>query len=92
MGRILLMAREKGAYTLSDGATWRHFNANGDLQVLYGAQPDPELYNPYSVIVGWTESDVALKVAKWLLGTEGQREIANYKSNGAQVFFPGPAK
>ena len=92
MGRILLMAREKGAYTLSDGATWRHFNAANALQVLYGAAPDPELYNPYSVIVGWTESGVAIRVAEWLLGPEGQREIANYKSNSMQVFFPGPAQ
>lgn len=49
MGQTLIIASDKGAYTLSDRSTYLSLRKRLDLSVLF--QGDPKLYNVYSVIV-----------------------------------------
>jgi len=95
MEATLRVANEKIAYTLSDRATWLAHRKEVDmLEIL--AQGDPELFNPYSVIVvsptkyPWVKYDLAKKFADFLRSSEGQGIIRNYGVDkfGAPLFFP----
>lgn len=92
MGATLNFASARGAYTLADRATWLAFRNKGDLVLL--SDGDPLLANPYGVIVvnPARHPDVkaadATVFADWITGAEGQREIAAFRINGEQVFFP----
>jgi len=96
MGRTLLFADEKRAYTLSDRATFlKHKFGKGlglDLKIL--CQGDERLFNYYGVIpvsfgkhkhvrFEWADS-----FAKWLVSPKGQSYIKDYKISGQQAFFP----
>ena len=50
MGEVLIMAHEKGAYTLTDRGTYLAFQKEGkiDLPILF--EGDPTLFNPYGII------------------------------------------
>ncbi len=95
MEATLRIANEKTAYTLADRATWLAHRKEADtLDIL--AQGDPELFNPYSVIVvsparyPWINYDLAKKFADFLRSSEGQGIIRNYgvAKFGSPLFFP----
>lgn len=95
METTLRVANEKIAYTLCDRATWLAHRKEIDmLEIL--AQDDPELFNPYSVIVvsptkyPWVKYDLAKKFADFLRSPEGQEIIRNYGIDkfGSPLFFP----
>jgi tungstate transport system substrate-binding protein len=96
MGPTLNIASAKGAYTLADRGTWLNFKNRGDLAIL--VQGDPVLFNQYAVILTnpqkhpHVKQAAAGKVADWLVSTDGQKTIADYKLNGEPLFFPNSAK
>ncbi|SOZ38392.1 extracellular solute-binding protein [Cupriavidus neocaledonicus] len=92
MGEVLTMAAQLPGYTLSDRATYGAYRAKTGLAIVL--QGDPKMFNPYGVIAvnpakhpGTNYAD-ATKFIEWLTSPEGQREIAAYKVEGEQLFFP----
>ncbi len=92
MGSTLNLAVGKGAYVLSDRATWIKFANKQDFKIQF--QGDDRLFNQYGIVLinpakcpslnfeaGW-------KFASWLLSDRGQSAIASYKVSGNQAFFP----
>jgi len=95
----LRITNERIAYSLCDRATWlSHKKEIDTLDSL--VKDDPELYNPYSVIVvspsksPWVKYDLAKKFAEFLRSTEGQNIIKNYgiEKFGEPLFFPDVLK
>lgn len=96
MGETLMMAAEKGAYTLTDSATWYAFENKVNLKILVHGEKN--LLNPYGVIAVSPlkykniHFSAALAFTKYLTSPEGQKVIASYKGNGHQLFFPDVKK
>lgn len=92
MGATLNMASALGGYTLTDRATWISFANKGDLKIVF--EGDAHMFNQYGVIVLNPSVHPAVKsyeaglFSEWLLGAKGQAEIAEYKVDGQQLFFP----
>jgi tungstate transport system substrate-binding protein len=98
MGATLQIASEKGAYTLTDIATWLAQRASLTLESL--VTEDPSLLNPYHVITvnpaTWPKVNAAgaTAFADFLLSAEGQRMIGAFgvAEFGQQVFVPDGGK
>jgi tungstate transport system substrate-binding protein len=92
MGAALNTAGASNGYVLSDRGTWIHFKNKGDLQIL--VEGDKRMFNQYGVIQVNPEKHPHVKKAlgrqfiDWLVSTEGQKIIANYKIDGEQLFYP----
>ena len=92
MGATLNVAAGRGAYVLSDRATWAAFGNKGSLRVL--VEGDPALHNQYGVIPvnparhPHVRGDLARDFVAWLLSAEGQAAIAAFRISGQQMFFP----
>ena len=92
MGATLNVAAGRGAYVLSDRATWAAFGNRGGLRVLL--EGDPALHNQYGVIPvnparhPHARGDLARDFVAWLLSAEGQAAIAAFRISGQQMFFP----
>jgi len=96
MEQALTVAGEKGAYTLSDRATYATYKDKTGLVIL--VEGDPKMYNPYGVIVvnpkRYPKENVkgAMAFADWVTSARGQHAIAQFKPKGAQLFFPDVVK
>ncbi|MSQ57945.1 MAG: extracellular solute-binding protein [Limnohabitans sp.] len=96
MGPALNMAASTGAYALTDRGTWLSFKNRADLQVLVVG--DNRLFNQYGLIVvnpakhPYVKKDAAQKFVDWVISPAGQKQIASYKINGEQLFFPNTKK
>jgi len=96
MGKVLIYAEEKQAYTLADRGTYLKykFGREQGLQLDILCEGDPQLYNPYGIIpispkkYPHVDFQAAERLAKWLVGSKAQALIANYKIEGRQAFFP----
>jgi tungstate transport system substrate-binding protein len=96
MGKTILFAEEKQAYTLTDRGTYLEYKFGRkeglDLEIL--CEGDEKLFNPYGVIpvnpkkYPHVKYDWAETFARWLVSPKGQSLIANYKIQGKQAFFP----
>jgi tungstate transport system substrate-binding protein len=92
MGAALNVAAATDAYVLSDRATWIHFGNKADLQIV--VEGDKRLFNQYGVMLVNPEKHPNVKKAlgqqfiDYLISPEGQRDIANYKMDGQQLFYP----
>ncbi len=92
MGPTLNTAAAMNGYTLTDRGTWLNFKNRGPLTVL--VEGDKRLFNQYGVMLVNPAKFPHVKAADgqafvdWLVSTEGQKAIANYKINGEQLFFP----
>jgi len=92
MGAALNTAGASDAYVLSDRGTWIHFKNKGDLQILI--EGDRRMFNQYGVMLVNPEKhpNVKKKLGQqfidYLVSPEGQKDIANYKINGEQLFYP----
>jgi tungstate transport system substrate-binding protein len=92
MGAALNTASADNAYVLSDRGTWLAFKNKGDLVIA--VERDKHLFNQYGVMLVNPQKYPTVKRAlgqqfiDWLISPEGQRDIANYKINGEQLFFP----
>jgi len=92
MGAALNMASADNAYVLSDRGTWLSFKNRGDLTIL--VEGDKRLFNQYGVMLVNPEKHPSVKVSEgqafvdWLISSDGQNTIADYKVGGEQLFFP----
>ena len=92
MGAALNTASAAEAYVLSDRGTWLSFKNKGDLVIA--VEGDKRLFNQYGVMLVNPRKHPSVKTAlgqqfiDWLISPEGQRDIAGYKINGAQLFYP----
>ena len=96
MGKTIVYADEKGAYTLSDRGTYikYKYGRNEPLDLVVLCEGDPALDNPYGVIpINPTKHPhvkfrLADEFARWLVSDEAQHLIANYRVLGKQLFYP----
>jgi tungstate transport system substrate-binding protein len=92
MGAALNAASALDAYVLSDRGTWLAFRNKGDLAIA--VEGDQRLFNQYGVMLVNPQRHPGVKAAlgqrfiDWLISPEGQRAIAGYRINGAQLFYP----
>ena len=92
MGKVLQMADELEAYTLSDRGTWLAYRQRVNLRVL--VEGDLRLFNPYGVIAvnPALHPHVNYKSARefidWITSPPGQAAIARFKIDGERLFKP----
>ena len=92
MGAALNTAGASNAYVLSDRGTWIHFKNQGDLQIL--VEGDKRMFNQYGVMLVNPEKhpnvkkELGQQFIDYLVSPQGQKDIANYKINGEQLFYP----
>lgn len=92
MGATLNTASGLGAYALTDRATWLSFENKGDLAIM--VEGDPKLFNQYGIILVNPEkfphvkAEAGQRFVDWIIGSEGQKAIADFKIDGQQLFFP----
>jgi tungstate transport system substrate-binding protein len=92
MGAALNTAGASNGYVLSDRGTWIHFKNKGDLQIL--VEGDKRMFNQYGVMLVNPEKHPTVKkelgqqFIDYLISPEGQKDIANYKIDGQQLFYP----
>ena len=100
MGKTIMIADEKQAYTLADRGTYIKYKFGRDvpveLEVL--CEGDPLLANPYGVIPinpqkhPHVKNKLAEEFAQWLVSDRGQSVIADYRLLGKQLFYPDAVK
>jgi tungstate transport system substrate-binding protein len=92
MGAALNVASASEAYVLSDRATWVHFKNKGDLEILI--EGDKRLFNQYGIMLVNPQKHPTVKQVPgqafidYLISPAGQRDIASYKLDGQQLFYP----
>jgi tungstate transport system substrate-binding protein len=92
MGAALNTASASNAYVLADRGTWLSFKNRGDLVIA--VEGDKRLFNQYGVMLVNPEKhpsvkkDLGQQFIDWLVSSEGQKAIADYKINGEQLFYP----
>jgi tungstate transport system substrate-binding protein len=92
MGAALNTASASNGYVLTDRGTWLSFKNRGDLDILVAG--DKRLFNQYGVFLvnpakhPHVKTELGQAFIDWLVSPEGQTAIADYKINGAQLFFP----
>jgi len=92
MGAALNIARASNAYVLSDRGTWIHFKSKGDLQIV--VEGDKRMFNQYGVMLvnpnkhPTVKKELGQRFIDYLISPDGQRDIANYKIDGQQLFYP----
>lgn len=92
MGAALNTASASNAYVLADRGTWLSFKNRGDLVI--SVEGDKRLFNQYGVMLVNPEKhpsvkkDLGQQFIDWLVSSEGQKAIADYKINGEQLFYP----
>jgi tungstate transport system substrate-binding protein len=92
MGPALNTASSMNAYILADRGTWLNFKNRGELGIV--VEGDSRLFNQYGVILVNPTKHPHVKQADgqkfidWVVSTEGQKTIADYRIGGEQLFFP----
>jgi tungstate transport system substrate-binding protein len=92
MGAALNTAGAGNGYVLSDRGTWIHYKNKGDLAIL--VEGDKRMFNQYGVMLVNPEKhpnvkkELGQQFIDYLISPEGQKDIANYKINGEQLFYP----
>ena len=92
MGAALNMASAINGYVLADRGTWLSFRNRGELGIA--VEGDKRLFNQYGVMLvnpdkhRHVKKDLGQAFVDWLVSSEGQKAIADYKINGQQLFFP----
>jgi tungstate transport system substrate-binding protein len=102
MGNTLTFANERGAYALTDRATWTAMQARlPGLRLLFGGasadvNSDSEFLNPYGVIVidqarhAGVNTTLATRFADWLVSKHAQQLIGAFgrDASGRGMFTP----
>ena len=92
MGAALNTAGASSSYVLSDRGTWIHFKNKGDLEIL--VEGDKRMFNQYGVMLvnpakhPNVKKELGQQFIDYLISAEGQKDIANYKMDGEQLFYP----
>jgi len=100
MGEVLIMAHEKGAYTLTDRGTYLAFQKGGKINLPILFEGDQTLFNSYGIIAvnparhPSVNYVMAMALIGWLTSQEGQRIIADFGKGkyGAPLFDPDDIK
>ncbi|PCH85184.1 MAG: tungsten ABC transporter substrate-binding protein [Piscirickettsiaceae bacterium] len=96
MGKVLLMASELGAYTLTDRGTWLAYQDKLSLAILNDG--GILLKNPYGIIAvnPALHKDIqymkAMSFIAWITSPIGQQMIDAFKKDGQQLFYPTALK
>ena len=96
MGAALNAAAAMDAVVFTDRGTWLSFQNKRDLVAL--VEGDASFINRYDVIQinpaihPNVKIEAARKLAEWLAGPEGQREIGAVAQGGVQLFHPDADK
>jgi tungstate transport system substrate-binding protein len=96
MGPTLNTASGMNAYVLTDRGTWLSFKNRGDLVIA--VEGDQRLFNQYGVMLvnpakhPQVKKELGQAFVDWVISTEGQEAIADYKIDGEQLFFPNAKK
>lgn len=96
MGQTLLLASERGAYTLSDLGTFLKYQRKGLVRLRLMVEGGGELLNVYSAIpvnperVRGVNLREAVRFVTFLLSEEGRRLIGEFgrEEYGSPLFFP----
>jgi tungstate transport system substrate-binding protein len=92
MGAALNTASGLNAYVLSDRGTWLSFKNRGDLTIV--VEGDKRLFNQYGVMLvnpakcPHVKKDLGQAFIDYLISPQGQKDIAGYKVDGQELFFP----
>jgi tungstate transport system substrate-binding protein len=92
MGAALNTASAMNGYVLADRGTWLSFKNRGELGIV--VEGDKRLFNQYGVMLvnpdkhAHVKKDLGQAFIDWLVSSEGQKAIADYRINGQQLFFP----
>jgi tungstate transport system substrate-binding protein len=92
MGAALNTASALNAYVLADRGTWLSFKNRGELVIA--VEGDKRLFNQYGVMLVSPQKHPSVKkelgqqFIDWLVSSEGQKAIADYKIDGEQLFYP----
>ena len=100
MGKTIMFADEKQAYTLADRGTYIKYKFGRDVPVELDVlcEGDPLLANPYGIIPinpkkhSHVKYKLAEEFAQWLVSDRGQAVIADYRLLGKQLFYPDAVK
>jgi len=96
MGKVLLMADELGAYTLTDRGTWLAYQDKLSIQLLNDG--GLLLKNPYGIIAvnPAVHKDIqylkAMALIAWITSPSGQTIIDTFQKNGQRLFYPTAIK
>lgn len=90
------VAAERGGYALADRGTYIKYKAaqKGGPALVIVVEGDKQLLNVYSVMAvnpikhGHAKYDLALKYIDWITSSKVQEDIAGFKLEGEQLFFP----
>jgi tungstate transport system substrate-binding protein len=96
MGQTLLIANQKGAYTLTDMGTYLKYETENAIDLAVFDNQGKDLLNVYSVYainstkITGLNFDGAVAFIKFLVSDEGQGIIGNFGINevGQQMFYP----
>jgi len=95
MGKVLQMANEMDAYTLTDRGTWLAYERKSPLSIAF--EGDSSLFNPYGIIAVNPNkySDInhlgANALIHWITSDSGQQMIGNFRIAGKVLFKPSGA-
>ena len=100
MGKTIMVADEKQAYTLADRGTYIKYKFGRDVPVELDVlcQGDALLANPYGIIPispqkhPHVKAKLAEQFTQWLVSKRGQAVIADYRLLGKQLFYPDAMK
>lgn len=96
----LNIAGERGGYALADRGTFIKYEANhdGNPPIVIVVEGDDRLKNQYTVMPvnpakhPNVNYDYARKYAEWITSPKVQQDIADFKLQGKQLFFPNAAQ
>ncbi len=92
MGKVLQIAGELDAYTLTDRGTWLAYQQRSPLSIRF--EGDARLHNPYGIIAVNPKRypDInhqgASKLIQWIISPEAQQLIGDYRIEGSRLFIP----
>jgi len=95
MGKVLQIAGEMDAYTITDRGTWLAFKKHSPLQITF--EGDSVLFNPYGIIVISAKkypdlnTTGAKALMQWITSNKGQNLIGKFKIAGKVLFTPNAA-
>ena len=100
MGKTIMVADEKQAYTLADRGTYIKYKFGRDVPIELDVlcEGDPLLANPYGIIPinpqkhPHVKYKLAEEFAQWLVSDRGQAAISDYRLLGKQLFYPDAVK
>jgi len=96
MGKTLQIANEVDGYTMTDRGTWLAYQSKLEITLLF--QDDPPVFNPYGIIAVNPASHVdvnysgASKLIQWMVSSDVQKMIGEFKIKGQQLFVPSGNK